>query len=117
MGFSSIFENIKKRGLKDILNPRNIINFFKSYWIKAKGINIPEAEILSYSEQLVYRSIRCYDCFKDKKCHDCSCPQPDAAIIKEHVCSTGKYHAMLSPSKWEEFKRKENFDFKINYYE
>jgi len=117
MGFRSILENVQKRGLRDLLNPRNISNFIKSLWIKTKGINIPEAEVLSYSEQLVYRSIKCSDCFRDKKCHDCSCPQPDAAIVREHKCSAGNYGEMLSPSDWEGFKKREKINFKINYYE
>lgn len=117
MGFRSVLENVKKRGLKDILNPRNIHNFIKSLWVKSRGLTLKESEVLSYSEQLVYRSLKCADCFKEGKCHDCSCPQPDAAIIKEHECSMGKYRAMLPQNDWEDFKLKEKFKFKINYYE
>lgn len=115
MGFRSILENVKKRGLKDLLNPKKWLNFINGLIIGVNGINLKENEILSYSEQLVYRSLRCSQCFAEKACIDCKCPQPLSATVKKHECTLGKYKAMMSPEKWEEFKSQNNLKFKLSY--
>lgn len=115
MGFRSILENVKKRGLKDILNPKKWFNFLSGQKIEKTGIHLEEKEILSYSEQLVYRSLKCSQCFLEKACVDCECPQPLSATVKKHECTLGKYKAMLTPEKWEEFKMQNNLKFKLSY--
>lgn len=111
----NIIENIKSRGLKDILNPKKWRDFLTSKAQKVTGVTIPHEEVLSYSEQLVYRSIICSECFKLGACIDCKCPQPDSAIVKTHECSLGRYRQMLSSEKWEKFKLDNNIKFSLSY--
>jgi hypothetical protein len=113
MWYDSIINNIKSRGLKDILNPKKWLNYVNGLIIGVNGINLKEGEILSYSEQLVYRSIKCSQCFEEKACIDCKCPQPLSATVKSHECTLGKYRGMLSPQKWEEFKKQNGIKFKL----
>ena len=116
MGFlRSVINNIKRRGLKDILNPKKWRDFLTSKKQSVTGVTIPQEDVLSYSEQLVYRSITCSECFKLGACIDCQCPQPDAAIVKTHECSLGRYRKMLEKDKWEEFKLKNKIKFVIEY--
>ena len=115
MGLKSILANIKNRGLKDVTSTEKIKNYFNGLKVKEEGIHLDYDEIMSYSEQLVYRSIKCRSCFKAGKCHDCQCPQPLAAMVVDHNCSTGNYSAMLSPQDWEEYKKDLGLKFKLDY--
>jgi len=113
MGFGSILKNIENRGLQDITNPEKIKNYFDGARIKKEGIHLDYDEILPYAEQLVYRSIKCRNCFADGKCFDCQCPQPLAGMVVDHQCSTGKYGRMLNAKEWDEFKKEKGIDFKL----
>lgn len=115
MGLKSIFANIRNRGLKDVTSAEKIKNYFDGSKIKKEGIQLDYDEILSYSEQLVYRTIVCNPCMKAGKCHDCQCPQPLAAMVVDHNCSTGKYQTMKSPQEWEEYKKETGLKFAVDY--
>lgn len=108
-----VIENIKKKGFKDILNPKKWGFFIKSKSQDKNGIHLEKSEILSYSEQLVYRAIVCGECFKRGACVSCECPQPDAAILKEHECDLKKYRPMMEKDRWENFKKLNNIKFTI----
>lgn len=111
MGFRSIYENIRSRGLRDILNLKKIKVYLISLLINRVGLTLQHGEVLSYSEQLVYRSIKCRPCFIEGKCIDCKCPQPDAAIVQESYCSMGNYGKMLPKDEWDNFKKENKIRF------
>ena len=113
MGLGDIFRNIKNRGLEDITSPEKIKNYFDGSQIKKEGIHLDYDEILPYAEQLVYRSIQCGSCFADGKCFDCQCPQPLAAMVVDHQCSTGRYGHMLNAEEWNKFKQDKGISFKL----
>lgn len=115
MGFTSILRNIRNRGLKDVTSPEKIKNYFDGLKIKEEGIHLDHDEIRSYCEQFVLRTIKCGRCMDEGKCYDCQCPQPLAAMVVNHNCSTGNYREMLSPKEWEEYKKETGLKFKTDY--
>lgn len=110
-----IIDNIRARGLRDILNPKKWILYLTSKKQKVTGVTIPQEEVLTYAEQLVFRSLMCKECFKLGACIDCKCPQPDAAIVKTHECSMGRYRQMLGNDEWKKYKESNKIKFAIDY--
>ena len=139
MGFKSVIKNLWARGLQDVMNPvkRKIFikDFLENYYdwrimeseefekiTKSKDEGgsakvIPKEELLSYSEQLVYRSLRCVECVIKKECVHCKCVVPDNMYDKENTCSSGKWPKMKNPEEWKKYKLTEKFYFKLENYQ
>lgn len=102
----SILSNIKKRGLKDILNPAKWVIYIKYLFHKQAGVKIPEDEIISYAEQVIYRSTHpgCQQCVRAGECVHCGCKIPELFFEKDMECSGGHWSAMRSPEDWENYK-------------
>jgi hypothetical protein len=113
MGLLSIFKNIGKRGLKDVTNPEKWSIYMDGGRIKRHGINLEYDEIVSYSEQLVYRMRSCPDCVKKGECIKCSCPIPLSMMTSQNKCSEGNWGQMLSPEQWNDYKQKMGIDLRI----
>lgn len=111
----SIIKNIKKRGLKDILNPWRWKMFLRSKQREFQGIKLEQKEILSYCEQVVYRTNLCKPCLKNGACTHCECAVPDLFYDKKMVCSGGNWVEMVSPEKWENYKKELGLEFRIVY--
>lgn len=98
----SIWDNFKKRGFKDILNPRKWLVFLKWKRDKKRGyIKVPVDEGLTYCRQVVYRSLLCRECVKQGQCKDCECKVPDNMLYPNNRCSE---------MNWLEMKSKEEFE-------
>ena len=109
----SIIENIRKRGLKDILNPKKWV----AYLSEPPNISEDSKAGLGYCEQVVYRSVMCSDCVSAGSCHHCGCAMPKSILVKENWCSAGKWSNMMSDDEWNDYKRITNLKFKITYGE
>ena len=138
MGLRSVLINIRKRGLKDILNPTKRKIFIRDYLenkYKWKILSeeeyaklcecdkpdeavkiIPKEELLSYAEQLVYRSCQCGDCLNLGNCKHCGCVVPDNMFDKENSCSAEKWGPMLSPTEWQDYKLSNKIFLKVENY-
>jgi len=113
----SLWSNIRKRGLKDILNPYRWVLFARAKVREESGtiidigggesLKVRNEELQSYIEQIIYRQSfsDCGDCLKNGQCTHCGCKTPDLFYDKEMVCSGGNWNVMLSPDQWEEFKK------------
>jgi hypothetical protein len=128
----SIWKNISKRGLKDILNPvkwmifiryiRKTVKGIGDYWSAGVWENgfeeedlISEATLAEYSElstphqleQIVYRMSQpgCRECLIDGECHHCGCKSPDLFYDRTNWCSGNHWSAMLSKEDWDDFVR------------
>lgn len=108
-----LISNIKNRGIQDITNPKKIKNYFDGKKIMKEGIHLKYDEILSYAEQLVYRTVVCAPCIKEGECKDCKCPQPLAAMVYDHECSMEMYAGMMEAEAWAEYKVKNKIEFRI----
>ena len=126
MGFWGILKNIRKRGLKDVTNPRNISSFLDLKAIEEEGLVLRYEDIVPYAEQLVYRMYNpgCSPCMKSGACVHCDCEQPGAAIVPQSECSADYYPPMfletdedgnerLSIEKWNEYKKEKGINFKV----
>ena len=121
MGLFSIFDNIRKRGLKDVTNPERIKMYLDGEKIKKEGIHLSYEEILPFAEQLVFRSIVCSQCFREGKCRTCSCAMPVAAMVPKFECEEGSFTEMLlkegliDHEAWNKEKEDKGLSFLINY--
>lgn len=122
----SLVDNIKNRGLKDILNPKKWMIYLKNkayLWGEPidKEKESPQ-EVLAYCEQVVMRTILCPQCIQAGKCigdgtsgSGCGCLMPDAAIDKTNFCSEGNWSKQLSAEQWQEYKQDLGLTFKIDF--
>lgn len=125
MGLRSFIRNITKRGVKDITNPDKIRNYLDGAKVKSKGIQLDYEEILPFAEQLVFRSIRCKECFKNGSCSHCGCEQPLAGIVPKFECSQERFTKMptigqgdaekIDIKAWKDFKEENGLFFKLGY--
>ena len=142
MGLRSVLENIRTRGLRDILDPIKRKVFIKDWlednwgWKILEGSEweeiskkleggtevsgsakvISKKELPAYCEQFVYRSLSCGECVLSGKCVHCKCPVPANMISAENKCSSGKWGPMLSTEDWNAKKLEERFYFKLENY-
>lgn len=112
----SIITNIRKRGLKDILNPKRWILYIRGLRRGSSGttlqisktdsLTISNEELQSFIEQVIYRQsfTECKRCLKEGACTHCGCKSPELFYDKEMVCSGGNWNEMLPPKDWNEFK-------------
>lgn len=106
----SIKENVKLRGVKDILNPKRwwmFIHSKASMWLGKD----PDEEI-AWAEQIVYRQSRCSQCVEAGKCVHCGCPMNELLTEKSAACSALQWGPAMSAPTWETYKESN----KINLY-
>ena len=108
-----LIENIKKRGLKDALNPDKWSVMLEDKTLKKEGFHIPHNEMISWAEQLQYRLIVCAPCVKRGSCEHCGCDTPDAMLTPSNWCSAGHWDKYMAPEEWEKYKKENNIEFTI----
>lgn len=100
----SVITNIKKRGLKDILNPVRWRIFTRFLLRKVKGLHLQDHEIQPFVEQVIWRQALCKPCLLAGECTHCGCKAPELFYDKDMVCSGGNWNEMMSPEEWKQYK-------------
>lgn len=108
----SLIDNIKKRGAKDILNPKKWGAYIDGEIIEKNGIHLEYNEIIPFCQQLMMRLIRCSECVEAGKCVGCGCIMPLAAIVPNNFCSEEKWKEMVPPEDWEKYMKEKGMRFK-----
>lgn len=107
-----VLGNIRKRGTKDILDPKA----WKAYkqWadIEKNGLTLEGEDIVSFAQQLVYRMIMCGECVNAGKCVACNCAMPQSMCCAAYKCKMNRFNEMMSPEEWQEFFQSK-FEFSI----
>lgn len=104
MSLLSILRHFRKRGLRDVTNPKKLDAYLEWVDIEKNGVNIPADEIANYAEQITYRLKRCPDCVANGSCYHCGCNMPEKALAPCSSCSAGKWPSYLSKEEWEKYK-------------
>ena len=134
MSLFSIFRNLKKRGLKDVTNPKRIRMYLTGEKIKREGIHLSYKEIIPYAEQLIFRAEVCNPCLKNGSCFKCGCSMPSAMMTPQFECEDGKFLPMFTKivekldgegnvheietidyEAWESYKERTGLVFKTDY--
>ena len=136
----SIWTNIRKRGLRDVLNPRKWIIFIRYLRKLRNGASKPDGkkdlseiynggntEITSATleeytelwnphelEQISVRmsNLECRTCLKAGTCHHCGCTSPDLFYDRTNWCSGQHWGAMVGERLWE--RHKETYQIEID---
>lgn len=110
MSLGTILRNVKDRGLQDITNPAVIKAYINWLEIKKNGINVDAENILSFAEQIVWRTKVCEPCVKAGECVHCHCEMPQKALIPLATCSANNWGIMLSAEDWQTKKQEEGIE-------
>lgn len=110
MKFGNLLRNIRDRGFQDITNPDVINAFLEWRDIEKNGVTIDASEIISFSEQIVYRLQRCPECVQKKECIHCHCSMPEKALTPLAVCSSDRWPRMMPSEDWEIYKKENNIE-------
>ena len=123
---------LKNRGLKDVLNPKRWVMFFRSVRFNNKvkhsdrtfvdELKDEYEEIFSndeYLEQVVLRMQEpgCRNCLNAEKCHHCGCKTPDLFFEKDMECSGGNWFPMVNKDQWTFFKAGTGLNVDQDYLE
>ncbi len=112
MGLGNILRNIRDRGLEDITNPEVIKAYMEWSEIEKNGITLEASEIISFSEQIIYRLNKCPGCVAAKECVEgdrpCHCPMPEKALTPLAKCSAGRWPKIMPSEDWNEYKKENN---------
>lgn len=113
----SIISNLKKRGLKDILNPKKWKIFARSLALKALRKEYSEMFIPEYLEQVSIRMSHpgCRPCLEGGECIHCGCKSPDLFFEKEMECSGMNWFAMIPADNWVEYKKESGIIINPDY--
>lgn len=113
----SIWTNLRKRGLSDILSPHRWSLYFRGKKRGKEGttlkissdesLTVNNEELQSFIEQVVYRQsfAECKKCVEKGECIHCGCKSPELFFDKEMVCSGGNWQEMKTPEDWAEYKK------------
>lgn len=113
----SILTNLRKRGLKDVLDPKRWKLYFRGKKREKDGttlqiaeeetLTVNNEELQSFIEQVIYRQsfAECKQCLEKGECIHCGCKSPELFYDKEMVCSGGNWQEMKSPEDWNEYKK------------
>ena len=115
MGVFSIFRNVKKRGLKDVTDPKRWAAYFNGQEIKKEGLHLTYEQIVPFTEMLMFRMLTCPECVQRGACTHCECPMPLKAMWPDDFCSAGKWTEFNSVEDWEKYKKSTNLKFNISY--
>ncbi len=107
----AIVENVRKRGLKDVLDPQVWKTAKQWADIEKQGLLLPPGEIVSFAQQLVYRMVMCQSCVDAGKCPHCTCAMPHKMCCAAGKCPLERWQEMMEAGDWEKFF--ENFQFII----
>lgn len=99
--------------LVDVLNPFRWKAWLQSKWIDIFGKNIKEVELVSYSEQLLYRISKCPRCVENGRCigydtDGCGCNTLGKMYIESEKCHENRWGEMLPMEDWNEHKKNHN---------
>lgn len=113
MSIKDIATNIKRRGLKDVLDKDTRRAFTDFEEIKEHGLLLEADEIVSYMEQLQYRMSKCPNCMTAGRCNGyetegCGCPTPGKFIPPSAHCPENRWPKMKEPAEWEQYKKERN---------
>lgn len=100
-----IWENIKKRGLVDFLNPMKWKVFARYIKMSVLKQEYEELNIPEYKEQIVYRMNKCKTCVKRGECLHCGCKSPEVFYDKINECSGLNWFRMDDPEEWKKHKK------------
>lgn len=109
--FKHTIDHFKEHGFKG-LSKHNIKVYLT--WVKNVlfGARIPEDELVSYSQQVVYRMLKCPDCVAAGKCKsECACDMPEKATIPEAECELGFWGQMKKPEEWKVQMKEDGINF------
>ena len=119
MGLKNIAENVKKRGLKDALDP-NVWKTYRDYEeIEKNGLFLDVEDIDLYNEQYMYRKLRCSKCVEAGKCvgydtEGCSCVCPAKMMPPCAECAELRWKAMKNTrEEWEQEKKDKNIQLAV----
>lgn len=113
----SILTNLRKRGLKDVLDPKRWKLYFRGKKREKDGttlqiaeeetLTVNNEELQSFIEQVIYRQsfAECKQCLEKGECIHCGCKSPELFYDKEMVCSGGNWQEMKLPEDWNEYKK------------
>lgn len=107
-----VLANIRQRGLKDVLDPHAWKTFKQWSDIEKNGLLLAPEDIISFSQQLVYRMIMCGECVNAGKCVACKCAIPQTLCCAAAVDKLGRWGEMMSPEEWFEFFQSK-FEFSV----
>lgn len=107
----SIWTNIKKRGFKDILNPKRVLLYLRSKsHKKRKYIKIPYEDVHAYCEQVIWRRYLCERCYAANECVHCGCKAREVMIEPSGTCSAGEFFEMKNSEDWEQEKKEQGIN-------
>lgn len=108
----SVFQNFKQFGTRDV-SVKKADAFVKSVQLEEEGeITIPQEEIISFSEQIVYRTVECRECLENSKCEFCTCEFPSKMQTPDQTCPSGEWSEIMTPTDWDEYKKQQQIKFK-----
>lgn len=115
----SILKNIRKRGLRDILNLKKWKIFARYIKLKALKQEYEEMFIPEYLEQVSIRMSNpgCRPCLDGGECIHCGCKTPDLFFEKDMECSGGNWLSMIPANMWEEYKKDSGIEVNQDYIE
>lgn len=92
--------------LKDI-TPKNVINFVEGNILKGidRMVGIPS----HYKEQVIWRSILCFECTQKGKCVVCGCKTPNMFYSPRKVDSKKRWGQFMNEEAWNKFKETEEY--------
>lgn len=100
-----ILKNIQARGLKDITDWKVVKSYLTWLWIKWFGYNIKGDSVISFAEQITYRTLRCKPCMDAGECVHCHCEMKSKVSTPNASCSNFQWEAIMSPEDWQTFKQ------------
>lgn len=105
--------NIRDRGLEDITNPDVVKSYLEWNEIEKNGILLEADEIVSFSEQILYRMQQCPACVTAGECVvvKCHCPTMDMIRTPLAHCKAHMWGKMLPPDEWNAFKEDNGIQF------
>lgn len=102
----SIWGNIKKKGLKDVLNPKKWGIFARYLKNRALKREYPELSIPHKREQIVWRMRKCPECVENGACTVCECRSPELFYDGKNWCSGHRWGVMKETAEeWEAQKK------------
>lgn len=119
-----LVENIKRRGLRDILSPKHWC-----FFVKAKATSNWDDKQAKV-EQILVRQSLCPQCFiagkcigdveylgedSEERCKGCACPSPELFHEEQMVCSCGKWAEMQKAKDWNKYKKEIGLEIITKY--
>ncbi len=99
----SVFENIRKRGLKDIFSKR-VFAYLESIKQKLFGVRMRKEDAIAYAEQIVFKRSMCRECYDRGACVHCGCSFEDLSLSTQATCSAGKWGKTMDSESWNRYK-------------